>query len=201
MIPFINLNEAGADFEVRPVNIGKSENRSPDYIKLNPTQKVPVLLIDGKPLTENVAIQTFIARTFPDARLLPEQSMEEINAISFMAWCASGIHPHLSRVGRPDKFCDVPGSADSVRKLAADQLHLAFQIADDRLKGRDFFFGDFTACDPYFFWCFRRATQFNLPVAQFANCNAHFERMKQRPSVQKVLAFEADVMKSFAKAS
>jgi glutathione S-transferase len=201
MIPYINLTEAGADFEVRTVNIGKSENRTPEYNKLNPMQKVPVLMIDGEPLTENVAIQIFIARTFPHARLLPEKSFEEIKAISLMAWCASGIHPHLSRVGRPDKFCDMPGSADSVRNLAAEQLHLVFKIADDRLKGRELFFDAYTVCDAYFFWCFRRATQFKLPLSDFENCNAHFTRMQQRPSVQKLLAFEADVLKSFANAA
>ena len=65
-----------------------------------------------------------------------------------------------------------------------------FKIADDLLAGREFFFDHFTAPDAHFFWCQRRARQFELDLSGFKHCTAHFERMMQRPSVQKLLAFE-----------
>ena len=201
LIPYVTLTEAGADFEVRPVNLRAGEQRTPDYIKINPSQKVPVLLIDGKPLTENVAIQLFIARTFPKAQLLPADSMTEIEAVSLMAWMASGVHPHMSRIGAAAKFCDVPDSAESVRRLATEQLLGAFKVANARLKGREYFFDHYTSPDAYFFWCFKRAASLDVPLSQFENCSAHFERMKARPSGQKALAFEKDVAATFAKAS
>ena len=49
------------------------------------------------------------------------------------------------------------------------------------------------------FWCYRQGTQFNLDLGQFKQCTAHFERMKQRPSVQKLLADEKSVQTEFAK--
>jgi glutathione S-transferase len=52
---------------------------------VNPKGKVPVLLVDGYPLTENVAIQQFIARSFPAAKLLPA-GFDEFKAISLMSW-------------------------------------------------------------------------------------------------------------------
>ncbi len=88
-----------------------------------------------------------------------------------------------------------------MRRLAQQQLFETYRIADDLLAGREFFFDHFTAADAHFFWCFRRGTQFSLDVSQFKNCLAHFERMKERPSVQKLLAFEADVQSGFAKAA
>jgi glutathione S-transferase len=57
------------------------------------------------------------------------------------------------------------------------------------------------AVDAHFFWCFRRGTQLNLEVSQFRHCLAHFERMGNRPSVQQVLAYEAEVQREFAKAA
>jgi glutathione S-transferase len=69
------------------------------------------------------------------------------------------------------------------------------------LAGREFFFDHFTAPDAHFFWCFRRATQFELDLAGFKNCTAHFERIKARPSAQKLLAFEKSVQDDFAKAA
>lgn len=201
LVPYVTLTEAGAEFDVKAVNFGKGEHHTPEYLGINPMHKVPVLVIDGQPLTENVAIQTFIARAYPAARLLPADPMEEIRAISFMAWCASGVHPFLSRVNNPPKVCAAPGSADSVKALAMEQLAGLFRIADDRLAGRDYVFGEFTAPDAYFFWCFRRAGQLGVPLSAFDNCNAHFARMQERPSVQKLLAFEKEVKEAFAKAA
>ena len=114
LVPFLTLTEAGAPFDIINVNMGKAQHLAPEYLRLNPKHKVPVLLIDGEPLTENVAIQIWIARNFPKARLLPESPMQEVKAISFLAWCASGIHPALTPNAQPQQFCDLPGSADSV---------------------------------------------------------------------------------------
>ena len=76
MVPYINLTEAAADFEVLPVNMGKGQHNSPEYLRINPKHKVPVLVIDGEPLTENVAINVWIARNFPEANLLPKDPMK-----------------------------------------------------------------------------------------------------------------------------
>jgi len=71
LVPYVTLTEAGTPFEVRPLNFRKSQHMMPDYLQLNPKHKVPLLVIDGRPLTENVAIQIWIARNFPAAKLLP----------------------------------------------------------------------------------------------------------------------------------
>ncbi len=198
LVPWVNLTEAGAQFETAALNFRKAQHMSPDYMAINPKHKVPMLVVDGEKLTENVAIQQWIARAFPAAKLLPEDPMKQLQAISLMSWFGSGIHPHLARINSPAKFCDVPGADASVKALANDQLQEAFGIADNLLKGRDYFLDGFTAVDPYFFWCFRRATQFELPLAHFVNCQAHFARLGQRPSVQKVLAFEKETLARFA---
>ncbi len=201
LVPYVTLTEAGAAFEVRPVNLHKGQAQTADYLKLNPKHQVPVLVIDDQPLTENVAIQIWIARNFPAAKLLPSEPMQELRAISLLSWCASGIHPFLSRMNSPIRVCDVPGTEDLVRRLAQGRLFEHFQIADDLLAGREFFFDHFTAADAHFFWCFRRGTLFGLDQSRFKHCMAHFERMKQRPSVQKLLAYEKEVQSQFAKAA
>lgn len=205
LVPYVTLTEAGAVFDVINVNFGKGQHLSSDYLRLNPKHKVPVLLIDGQPLTENVAIQIWIARAFPTARLLPQDPMQEIQAISLLAWCASGIHPALTPNALPQQFCDLPGSQDSVKRCAQKKLLENYQIADDWLRRyageRDWFFEHFTAVDAYFFWCFRRGILFDIEVSQFSHCMAHYQRMTQRPSVQRVLAYEAQVLAEFASAA
>ena len=135
LVPFVTLTEAGADFEVCDLNTRANQHRTPEFLAVNPKHKVPVLLIDGEPLTENVAIQLFIARTFPDARLLPADSRAELKAISLMAWFASTIHPHLTPNARPENYCDLPGSAENVKRVAMKLLFEDFAIADKLLAG------------------------------------------------------------------
>ena len=62
LVPYVTLTEAGATFEVRKLNLGKGQQNSADYLKLNPKHKVPLLVVDGRRLTENVAIQIWVAR-------------------------------------------------------------------------------------------------------------------------------------------
>ena len=201
LVPFVTLTEAGAEFDVRSINTRNGQNHAPDFLKLNPKHKVPVLVIDGEPLTENVALQIWIARRFPEATLLPAEPKQEIRAISLMAFCASGIHPHLTPNARPQNYCDLPGSEESVKRVANKLLFEDLKVMDDLLAGREWFFAHFTACDAYFFWCFKRALSFKLDLAAFGNCRAHFERMQRRPSVQNVLAHEKRVQEEFARAA
>jgi glutathione S-transferase len=199
LVPYVTLTEARASFEVRNLNTRANQHRTPEFLALNPKHKVPVLMIDGAPLTENVAIQIWIARQFPQARLLPAVPAAEIKAISLMAWFASTVHPHLTPNARPENYCDLPGSEESVKRVANKLLFEDLKIADGLLAGGAWFFDHFTAADAYFFWCFRRAKSFKLDLSAFANCEAHFERMMLRASVQKVVAYEKQVQEAFAR--
>ena len=201
LVPYVTLTEAGANFEVRTINLRKEQQRSADYLKLNPKHKVPLLVVDGKPLSENVAIQIWIARNFPKAKLLPADSWQELQTVSMLSWCSSGIHPYLARINSPPKVCDLPDTGESVRKMAVGPLFENYKIADGMLAGREYFFDHFTAADAHFFWCFRRGLQFKLDLSGFPNCSAHFERMTNRPSVQKLLSYEKAILEEFAKAA
>ncbi|MDP1537694.1 MAG: glutathione S-transferase N-terminal domain-containing protein [Burkholderiales bacterium] len=201
LVPYVTLTEAGAEFTVHNMNSRSGQLKTPEYLKLNPKHKVPVLVIDGEPLTENPAIQIWIHRQFPHARLLPADSKQEIQAISLMCWFASSIHPKMTPNARPENYCDLPDSAESVKRVANRLLFEEFRIAEKMLSGREFFFDHFTAPDAYFFWCFRRAISFKLDLSQFTNCMTFFERMQLRPSVRELIAHEKRVEAEFAKAA
>ena len=201
LAPYVTLTEAKADFQAHPLNFRRHQQHAADYLKLNPKHKVPLLIVDGRPLTESAAIQLWIARNFPQAKLLPSDPWQELQAISIMSWCSSGMHPYLSRINNPTRVCDAPGAEPAVVKAAQALLFESFAIADRMLAGREFFFDHFTAPDAHFFWCMRRATQFELDLSGFPNALAHFERIKTRPSVQKLLAFEKSVNAQFASAA
>lgn len=201
LVPYIALTEAGADFKVHVINFRKGDHHSPEFLRHNPKHQVPVLMVDGRPLSENVAIQLWIARHFPKAQLLPGDEWNEFKAIELMAWCDSGIHPHLTPNLLPERYCDTPDSAEGVRRCAHRALREKYQLAEDLLAGREWFFDHFTLPDAFFFWCFRRGISFQVDTSDFPNCHAHFKRVSQRPSVQQLVAFEAAVLAEQEKAA
>ena len=158
-------------------------------------------MVDGALLTENVAIHSWVDATFPKAGLLPSDPWDRLQAISLHSWCSGGIHPYLARINNPAKVCDVPGAAENLVAMASEVLDENFAIGDDLLAGRDYFFGDFTTPDAHFYWCCRRAGELGYDISGFKNVAAHFARMETRPSVQKLLAFEKQVLSDFAKAA
>ena len=198
MVPYITLTEAKAKFAVKVVNLQRQEHKSANFINFNPKHKVPVLLVNSQPLTENVAINLWISQTFPNATLLPENSWESAKAISLLSWFSGGIHPFLSRVHLPSKVCDEGNTKNSVIRLAFETLKECFTIADNLLSETDYFFDNFTAPDAHFFWCTRRATQLNFDPSPYPNVIKHFERIKTRKSVRKLLNFEKETVRTLS---
>lgn len=202
MAPHIALEEAGVRFDGKPISLKRGDQRQPAYLALNPKGKVPLLLIDGRPLTENVAILTYIARTHPEARLLPAGNPEaEAQAISFLAWLTSAVHPTLGRFFGPQRYTDLPNSADNVKKLAAAQTAENFALIEKQLEGRDWVLGDYSVADAYLFVFQRWARALQLDLKPFKNYNAHYERMEKRPAVQRMLAREAEAQAELEKAA
>ena len=93
---------------------------------------------------------------------------------------------------------DVAEAADGIVTNSAAAIYESFTIANDMLNGRDWFFDHFIPADMHFFWCYRRAKQFELDLERFNHCQAHFDRVSERPSVVKVLELEKSVQAKFA---
>lgn len=191
MATYISLLEAKADFNVEIVDLRKKEQLAEHYKALNPKQKVPFLSVDGKGLSENTAIQFWVANAFPDAELLPEGDFDRARAISYMNWFASGLHPHITRHFKTQNFCEVPEAEQDVKAKAKGMFYAQMALVEQELKNRTWFFEHFTTCDSYFFWIYDRALREGFDLSEFRYCTEHNDVMRTRESVQKVLAHKA----------
>ena len=176
MAAHIALHEVGAPFEKRAVSVPRKETRTPEFLAVNPVGKVPVLMVDGRPLTEVAGILFYLARTYPAAGLLPAGDIEaEAQVISWMSYVASTIHPALRQ--------GVPGA----REL--------YTVADKRLGDRTWILGDrYSIADIHLFrvyWRFR--DQLERKPGDFPALESHHARMLARPAVKKTLEVEAKV--------
>ena len=175
MAPHIALHEIGAPFESRPISFAKMENRAPAYLALNPEGTVPTLLIDGRPLTEVAAILLYLAKRFPEARLLPEGDIEgEAHAVSWMSFIAATVHP--------------------ARRQGSEHARHVFGIADRRLGDREWALGRYSVADIHLFRLYWRFHNSLHPApGEFPNLAGHYDRMMARPAVRRTCAIEAAI--------
>ena len=71
MASHIGLEESGAPYEEKPTLLAKGEQKTDAYRRINPRGKVPALGVDGRIITENTEILTYLARRFPEKKLMP----------------------------------------------------------------------------------------------------------------------------------
>ncbi len=191
LVSLVALEEVGAIYTPHQVLLSRGDHKKPEYLELNPKGKVPLLVVNGAPLTENVAILTALSRLFPDAGLLPKQDwMAEVQALSMLAWCASGLHPYVTRLCLPQFICDDASAAPRIQQMAAEILVKNLAMLDQQLQDRAWFLGNWSAVDAYVLWVWRRIQAAPIETQAYTALAAHAQRMQHRPSVVRALAVE-----------
>ena len=96
----IALEEVGAVYSTQLVNFAVNEQRSPEYLAINPKGRVPALVTDRGVLTETPAMLAYIAQIFPKAKLAPLDDPFTFAKIqAFNSYLCSTVHPaHAHRV-------------------------------------------------------------------------------------------------------
>lgn len=100
------LAEAGAPYTFEMVSLDKGEQKSPDFLAINPSGKIPALRLPGGSIvTESAAILLTLADHFPPARLLPPQGAPaRAQAYRWLAFMAGKIYPIVEIVDYPERF-------------------------------------------------------------------------------------------------
>ena len=193
-VPCIALEEAGAEFESVLIRFMRGEHKSPDFKTLNPKGKVPTLVVDGEPLTENLAIITYLNLRYPDANLMPQpqDELDGVRQLADLSFCSSTLHPIVSRIRLPHFFA-AEDAARSVWEKACDSMNEYFALVDDRLSTQPWWYGDdWSAMDAYLYWVFWRCEGADYDVNPYPNFVEHAARMEARPATQRALAREAE---------
>jgi glutathione S-transferase len=190
----IGLEETGAPYELKPILLAKQQQKTESYLKINPRGKVPALSIDGKILVENTAILTYLARRFPEKRLLPTDAAEEARCIGTMCWFSSVVHPSYQRAHRPERFADSEVAHAAVKENGKKSFWANLQEIDSMVKGNDWVMGrEFTAVDGYALVFYGWGARSGHPMSELRAYTAWQERMMNRPTVKKSVESEEAV--------
>lgn len=136
MSSHIALEEVGAQYEPRAIKLAQQEQRSPEYLALNPRGRVPVLVLDdGRVLTECAAILLYLAGKYPKAKLWPDDAEAQAQCIEWLSWLASGVHVAFAQTRRPPRFVGQnPDAFPFVKTAGMNYLRSAYVDIERRLS-------------------------------------------------------------------
>ena len=185
----IALEEAGADYHDVKVDLAAGEQRKPEYLKINPKGRVPVLVTDKGPLTETVALLLYVAQTHPAAKLAPTDPFDLAKLQAFNAYLASTVHVAHAHKLRGARWTDDAGSHrihEGQGRRKHDRLRHHHR---ERLSRRALGDGrSIHVADPYLHIITIWMAGDGVDLSRFPKLSAHKAAMEQRPAVKKVLA-------------
>lgn len=182
----------GEDFVAHPVKIHKGEHRTPEYLALNPNAQVPTLVVDGKPLSQIVAICDYLDRRYPQVGLLPAGAWERAQAMSQLAWMNNTVHPTFTHVFMPQRFADGDEAQAEVRRYAIAQYRKYLErIEKWASSARPYWFGERIAFhDAYALTLLRWAGFGGIDRDDYPVYTAYVDRVAQCPPIAAVIARE-----------
>lgn len=188
----IALEDAGADYDVKRINFESAEQRSPEYVKVNPKARVPALVTPRGVLTETPAILAFIAQSFPDAKLAPLDdpfAFAEIQA--FNSYLCSTVHVAHAHRMRGYRWADDEAAFVAMQKKVPEAVTACFEIIEQNMLRGPWVMGDaYTIADPYLFTLAQWLESDGVDLSRIPRVLEHRARMAARPNVKKAIDVE-----------
>jgi glutathione S-transferase len=195
-VPHVSLEAikaaTGQGFEPKLVKLHKGEHKTPEYLALNPNGQVPVLLADGKPLNQIVAICDFLDRSYPKAGLLPTEPWARAQALSQLAWMNNSVHPTFTHVFRAEQFAESEPAKAEVKKLAEGRFRSLLERIQGLIGGaKPYWHGErLSPHDAYAFTLLRWGGYAGIDPASLPAYRAYVERVMAAPPVAAALERE-----------
>jgi glutathione S-transferase len=182
------LKEAGADYEIIPVNIKEGEQHQEEYGRINPRRQVPALALpDGSVMTEGAAILLHIADAHPQSRLAPPPgSSERAQHDRWLFFFAVNVYEGELRKLNPQNYVTSADCAEAVKTVADSYVEMHYRIFEEALGEGPYTFADtFTALDIYV-WMLAQWMPPEWLAEVCPKINRLVESAKARPNIAPV---------------
>ena len=192
LLPHMMLHEIGAAVELRLVDRANEQQKSAEYLRLNPNGRIPVLLDGDLVLFETAAIALHLADRHPEARLAPPPGTAE--RAQFYKWMVhltnTPQHEYRAWFYPHEHTTDAAGVA-AVKDAARQRLEAMFDRIAEQLDGREFLLDSgFSAADLFLLMLVRWGRTMPRPPRDVPALAAHAARVLARPAVQAAFAAE-----------
>jgi glutathione S-transferase len=189
LAPHIVLEEIGAAYEPARIDFGAGQQRSPEYLAINPKGRVPSLVTDRGILTEAPAILAYLAQSNPRAGLAPlADPFAFAQAQAFNCYICATVHVAHAHGPRGSRWADDPAAQEAMKRKVPETMGQAFALIEDGMLEGPWVLGDtYSVCDAYLFTAARWLERDGVDLSPLPRVLDHRARMRERPAVQRVL--------------
>lgn len=183
----IYLQEAGLPYRQVDVDLGKGEQRRPEYLAINPNGKIPALVDHGEGITvfESGAILSYLSSHY--GALHPAGRHEQWQVQQWLHFQIGGIGPMLGQLWW-FRHGSGSGNQEAIERYSRE-AHRLYGVVDRRLAESAYLALDqYTIADIAAFPWLRTHDELELDIGQYRHVVRWLERIAERPAVQRGLA-------------
>ena len=186
----IVLEEVGAAYATVRIDFATTQQRSPEYLRINPKGRMPALVTGRGILTETPAMLAYIAQTFPKAKLAPlDDAFDFAQVQSFNSYLCSTVHINHAHKMRGARWATQESPFADMKAKIPETMGACFKLIEQKMFRGPWVMGDqFTVCDPYLHTLSHWLEGDSVDINATPKIADHFKRMSDRPAVRKVMA-------------
>ena len=181
------LAEKNLAYDTVPIDLRKLEQKSPEYLKLNPYGKVPVLTDDSTVLYESLIINEYLDEKYPNPPLMPKDPASRAKARILVDYGMAHFDSAYQKL-RVELMKEPKEQSQPIIDGAKSDLKKLLQRFEDEIGEQPYLMGDFSLVDADLIPRFTRLEGFGvLPDPALPRLGKYMERIKARPSVKAIL--------------
>ena len=182
----IVLAEKDLSYEKIFVDLYKGEQKKPDFLRLNPYGKVPVLVDEDEVVYDSTIINEYLEDEYPHPPLMPSRSGERARARMLEDFADNSFTAPTSFLLIELQKPEGEGNAERIQRYCAETLRV-LQLLERRLEGKEYLAGGFSLADVAFAPRLLILSNLGIEVPdRLKNVPGWIERLKQRPSVKQL---------------
>ena len=181
------LAEKNLPYETVPVDLRAHAQKTPEFLKLNPNGKVPVITDDDTVLYESCIINEYLDEKYPTPPLMPQDAAKKAKARILTDYGLTHLEAEYQKL-RMEMMKEEKEQNNEVIAAAQTELRRLLQRLENELGEQSYLVGDFSLADAALIPRFIRLEEFGvLPDNSLPRLGRYIERMKQRSAIQAVL--------------
>ena len=188
----VTLEELEIPYEVHPINLSENEQKRPDFLKLNPNGRIPVIVdreMDDFVVFESGAIMIYLAEKA--GKLLPSDPRGRSRAIQWVMFQMGGIGPMMGQANVFYRY--FPEKIQPAIDRYQNEVRRLFGVLDSRLLAHEYLAGDYSIAD-IANWCWVRTHKWSgVEVDTFPNLQRWLTQVAARPACEKGIKVPVDL--------
>ena len=186
----IMLEEAEIEYNVIPVNLGAGDQFEPEFLKISPNNRMPVIVDHDGPQGEEIsvfesgAILMYLGEK--SGKFFPQSDRERIRVLEWLFWQIGGLGPMAGQVSHFVNYApNFPGDHSYSEKRYKNEYDRLLGVMDMVLEERDYLAGDYSIADMASFPWITAYKRYEVNLDTFKNVRRWFDEIKSRPAVRK----------------